>query len=131
MITIIVIAIVWYLLNKPSESPTTSNNDASEKEIPPNARVVNKLKLKQTLIEVKEYLKKSEESIWAPDTPQDIIMFFDKTIKLIDEDKTIDINELEMLFGPTSSIQDLSIDNGWGEQYLDLSTAFDSNIGKI
>ena len=132
VIALIVVVIIGSLL-KSSKNDNQSNElpDSTPKEEKPKKRNVDTVELKKTLIEVKKYLKESEESIWAHDTPIEIISFFDTTIKLIDENKPIDIDELELLFAPTSSIQDISLDNGWGNRYLELSTAFDTNIGNI
>ncbi len=37
-------------------------------------------------------------------------------------------SKLETLFGPTGSFQELSIDNGWGEEFIQLSISFDEQI---
>ena len=37
-------------------------------------------------------------------------------------------SKLEFLFAPTGSFQELSIDNGWGEEFIQLSTIFDHQI---
>ncbi|GAA5496769.1 hypothetical protein Rhal01_02954 [Rubritalea halochordaticola] len=36
-----------------------------------------------------------------------------------------DQSYLNMLFGPTGSIQEISIDNGWGDEFLRLAEEFD------
>ena len=38
---------------------------------------------------------------------------------------------LVMLFMPTGPLQELSIDSGWGEAFIDLSTRFDEIIRKV
>jgi hypothetical protein len=37
--------------------------------------------------------------------------------------------ELKILFAPTGSLQDLSIDNGWADEFLVLAEQFDKLIG--
>jgi len=37
-------------------------------------------------------------------------------------------SKLEILFAPTGSFQELSIDNGWGEEFIQLSKIFDHQI---
>jgi hypothetical protein len=41
------------------------------------------------------------------------------------------LDELILLFLPTSDLQELSISNGWSEEYLELSKQFDSLIQLI
>ena len=41
------------------------------------------------------------------------------------------IPQLKMLFGPTGPLQELSIDNGWAYQFLDLAKRFDHAVAKI
>lgn len=36
--------------------------------------------------------------------------------------------ELELLFAPTGSIQEVSLSSGWGEEFLDLAARFDALI---
>jgi hypothetical protein len=33
--------------------------------------------------------------------------------------------DLKLLFAPTGSLQDISIDHGWGEEFLELAKRFD------
>ncbi|NIK72503.1 hypothetical protein [Paenibacillus sp. BK720] len=35
------------------------------------------------------------------------------------------ISELKILFAPTGSFQEISIDSGWGEKFIELATRFD------
>jgi hypothetical protein len=38
---------------------------------------------------------------------------------------------LEAIFGPTASLQEISMSNGWGKVYLMLSESFDKTIYSI
>ena len=38
------------------------------------------------------------------------------------------IGDLESLFGPTGSLQEISLTNGWGERFLDLAARFDGAV---
>ena len=73
----------------------------------------------------------SEESVWAPLTPQVIVSDIDEAIALIKSKKRPDIQRLEIHFAPTSSIQEIAMANGWGEEFLVLSEKFDSIILSI
>jgi hypothetical protein len=38
------------------------------------------------------------------------------------------LGDLKLLFAPTGSLQDISISNGWGTEFLVLATQFDKAI---
>ena len=38
----------------------------------------------------------------------------------------VDYSELKKLFTPTGPIQELSIENGWGQSFIELANRFDS-----
>lgn len=40
-------------------------------------------------------------------------------------------HELEMLFGPTGNIQEVSMSSGWADEYLALAERFDDEISKL
>ena len=90
-----------------------------------------KSELIKTLREVKKYLLVSEDSAWSSKTPEEVIYIFDESIVLLEEDKNINKSELELLFAPTGNIQEIALDNNWGNEYLDLSLEFDRNIKNI
>jgi len=59
------------------------------------------------------------------DTPAEALINFSQILeKLKNNDKTV-LKELEIIFLPTGSLQDLSISSGWGDKYIDLSKKFD------
>jgi hypothetical protein len=39
-----------------------------------------------------------------------------------------DIEALKLLFGPTGSLQEVSISSGWGEKFLELASSFDQAV---
>jgi hypothetical protein len=39
--------------------------------------------------------------------------------------RPLDINNLKFLFAPTGSLQDISIGNGWGKEFLELASLID------
>lgn len=62
-------------------------------------------------------------------TVEDILMIID-TLKqriTLRDDKAI--SELIILFGPTGSFQEISIDSGWGEEFIKLAARFDEIVG--
>lgn len=63
------------------------------------------------------------------ETVEDVLITID-TLKQqlkIGEDRAI--SELTILFGPTGSFQEISIDSGWGEKFLKLAARFDDIVG--
>ncbi len=84
------------------------------------------------MIEVLEavcrHLELSVESAYA-DTPQRVITVLEREISSLRSDGRFkDVNELKLLFLPTSDIQEISISSGWTERYLELSTRFDNAL---
>ncbi|MHA2122717.1 MAG: hypothetical protein ACW990_16065 [Promethearchaeota archaeon] len=62
------------------------------------------------------------------DTKEEIIDELDRNIlKLRSEDFSM-IEDLIILFSPTSDLQEISLDSGWGKQFLIISERFDSAI---
>lgn len=41
------------------------------------------------------------------------------------------ITDLRILFAPTGSFQEISIDSGWGEKFIELATRFDKIIDSV
>jgi hypothetical protein len=89
---------------------------------------------------VVEVLELIQEKLKSPEinvlhsrfaTIEDLITELDSHIlKLQREDFSI-IEELIILFAPTSDLQEISIDSGWGQLFLDLSKRFDSAIKEL
>jgi hypothetical protein len=46
----------------------------------------------------------------------------------IDNKMEIDINKLKLLIAPTGAVQEISIDNGWGKEFLKISGKIDEII---
>lgn len=78
-----------------------------------------------------KYLKQSDESFYTKKNPEDVIKLFNKTISRLKKNKSINKSKLSFEFAPTSSIQEIAIDNGWGNEYLKLSEDFDALITLI
>jgi hypothetical protein len=61
-------------------------------------------------------------------TSEEVIKTIDTHITRLSESDISKINELIVLFLPTSDFQEISISNGWGEQYLEVAKEFDSLV---
>jgi len=76
-------------------------------------------------------LDQSEDTIWANytvDEAKEILQTelenYKQTQKLSDSGKS----NINFLFLPTSALQEISMDNGWGDEYIKLSNIFDKYL---
>ncbi len=73
-------------------------------------------KLLKLLHKTIDYLKDSNESIFADKTPEELIAEINDCINKNDK------QNIGMLFMPTTPLQDTAIDNGWGNEYCKIAT---------
>lgn len=76
-------------------------------------------------------LDQSEDTIWANYTVEEAkeilqteLENYKNTQKLSDSGK----HQINFLFLPTSALQEISMDNGWGDEYIKLSNIFDKYL---
>lgn len=76
-------------------------------------------------------LDQSEDTIWANYTVEEAkeilqteLENYKNTHKLSDSGKS----NINFLFLPTSALQEISIDNDWGDEYIKLSNIFDKYL---
>lgn len=84
--------------------------------------------LYQSLEQTIAYLKHSEDPIYSHSTVAEIIQQLEEEIVKIKNSQPIDKNRLSLLFAPTGGIQETSIDNGWGQEFLELSSVVDNYL---
>lgn len=65
-------------------------------------------------------LGKSQLSAWGASSPEEE-MELNKIRTLQQADKKL----LQFLFAPTGSVQEISIDNGWGDEFIEISEIID------
>ena len=82
---------------------------------------------------IKEYVsfKGTNVLMSSFNTNKEVIDCIDNHINKLSNYDTSAIEELIVLFLPTSDFQEISISNGWSEEYLELSKEFDSLIRLI
>src|SRR5262249_47800030 len=74
----------------------------------------------------KALLAGSEASGWAALTPTEVIAIVEDELQsLVERGRLGDRTRLASLFAPTSDVQEISLANRWGEEYLELSAEFD------
>ncbi|WP_271766272.1 hypothetical protein [Aquimarina algiphila] len=86
--------------------------------------------LKEILIKVIDHLNNSVESDWSSLTPKEVVKNLEIQIVKLERNEKIDRDLLEVEFAPTSTIQEISMANGWSDEYLKLSSKFDKEINK-
>ena len=78
------------------------------------------------LEETISYLRKSQSSDWAPMPVEEIIRRLEAEVDKAKNAKPMDVNVLAHLFAPTGIIQEISIANGWGARFLQISEVIDN-----
>ncbi|MGO4273658.1 hypothetical protein AB4Z22_28145 [Paenibacillus sp. TAF58] len=67
--------------------------------------------------------------IWSQfDSVEDVLNTLDSLKSRVEHGDNKVISELKILFAPTGSFQEISIDSGWGEKFIELATRFDEII---
>ena len=89
---------------------------------------ITAMDLYQSLVQTIAYLKQSEDSIYSHSTVAEIIQQLEEELAKIKNFLPIDKNRLSLLFAPTGGIQETSIDNGWGQEFLELSSVVDNYL---
>jgi len=71
------------------------------------------------------FLRNSQASDWAHRSVGEIVQELEAEIVKIKISQPIDAKLLGFLFAPTGAIQETSIDNGWGKDFLRISEIVD------
>jgi hypothetical protein len=87
-------------------------------------------KLIGVLNDTKERLSGSGESVWSNCTCAELVALINQNLERIVKEGTYDRQELDLLYAPTTSLQDTAIDNGWGQEFLVLAERYDAAVGR-
>ena len=88
------------------------------------------VKLITELKKLSGYLNQSTDSMYAHKNVFEIKEFIDETINKIDNNKKIEIDAIYYLIVPTGSLQEISIDNGWDEEFITIANRIEKIIVK-
>jgi hypothetical protein len=81
------------------------------------------------LVRLKEILAGSKESDWGALAPGEVIAILERELRNLHESGQLHSKtELASLFAPTAELQEISMANGWSDEYIRLSSAFDTAI---
>ncbi|MGV9008314.1 hypothetical protein [Brevundimonas sp.] len=61
----------------------------------------------------------------------DAVAEIDAIIAQIEGPDTVKLMPIEMLFAPTGSLQEVSIESGWADDFLALAARFDTAISDL
>lgn len=91
---------------------------------------LSKEDLKLVLQDLKGYLAKSEECLLAGHSLIEINDIIDRSLSRIEKDEKVNLSEINLLFLPTGSLQEISLDSGWADDFLELSENYEKSLGK-
>jgi hypothetical protein len=82
--------------------------------------------LKRTL----ELVGGSQPSAWMAGSLEELTAQLRAAVAAIESGTPVNRDELRLLFAPTGPLQDLSIDNGWGDEFLSLAQQMDAFLSE-
>ncbi|QYY36292.1 hypothetical protein [Ruficoccus sp. ZRK36] len=80
---------------------------------------------RRCLNEVIARIETSDGSMWANLSREEVCVDLRSAINDVESGIGFDVKHLEMLFAPTGPIQDISTDNGWGDEFLTCASDYD------
>ena len=78
-----------------------------------------------TLEKTLALLRKSKSSLYSNLSVEEVILQLEEELNKRKGLRPVDMRRLKALFAPTGAIQDISIDNGWGTEFLILANVLD------
>ena len=95
-----------------------------------SARQAETRSLCRVLCRCRELVACSADSDWSCVDVAGILNSLDSCLVQLSDGSSLNVNELKLLFLPTGPLQETSIDNGWGDEFLELASEFDELIAK-
>ena len=84
------------------------------------------------LREVKGKLTNESNVVWTHyESASDLIFEIERFISCLLANDMAVLEEIYFAFLPTSTFQDVSINNGWGREYIEMSVRFDKVYAEI
>ncbi len=82
--------------------------------------------LKDAVQDTIGHLRESEESVWSHRAPNEIIRILESELQKSGGHELLDLKTIALLFAPTGDIQEISMTNGWSDEYLEISQVVDT-----
>jgi hypothetical protein len=80
----------------------------------------------QALQRTLDLVQESRSSLWAQYETEEIARHLQSALDALAAGTEVDVSLLRQLFAPTGAIQDTSVDNGWGDEFLVLGGVVDA-----
>ena len=82
---------------------------------------------------IKDLVKDRDTNVlWTHyNSKEEVVVELERHIVSLNSKDFSIIKELILLFAPTSDLQELSVSNGWGNQFLEIAEKFDEIIKEI
>ncbi len=95
---------------------------------------MNEVELKEKMVKVLthlvDFLADSEPSAYASKLPSDLSKVVSSNLESMKSSGYLSSpEEMNNMFLPTASLQEIAMDNGWGNQYLELASHFEMALG--
>ncbi|CAD5292438.1 conserved hypothetical protein [Alteromonas sp. 38] len=87
-------------------------------------------KLVSILEDIEAFLNDSEDSIWSDMENVKVLSIIRNSITSLKASSKAKVARLDYLFLPTGPLQEISMANGWSDEYLVLAERFDDVSGK-
>jgi len=89
-------------------------------------------KVREILETIRDYTDKDTDTVWAGyDNADEFLTDLNADIEKVKFCDFATLDKLEMEFAPTSTYQELSLSNGWSENFLELAKRFDKLNEKL
>jgi hypothetical protein len=75
-----------------------------------------------------DLVRGSRASSWAQYEPEEIVEHVQRALDALGAGGDLDVSILRQLFAPTGAIQETSLGNGWGDEFLVLSGIVDAAL---
>ncbi len=83
------------------------------------------LALERTL----SFLRESESSDWASLSVEEVVRQLADELGKAKNSQLLDLKKLRYLYAPTGSLQEISIYNRWGKEFVEISNTIDQFTG--
>jgi hypothetical protein len=89
-------------------------------------------KVAEILTQIKSFVNTNSDTVWSRfDSTEQFLADLNKDIINIESCNFLTLDKVNTEFGPTSTYQEISISNGWGDNYIKLSDKFDKLYIKL
>lgn len=74
-------------------------------------------------------LAESDEALWAADSPRTVKGRLERVVRRARAGRRWDRDAVRLEYAPTNSLQDIAMENGWHDEYMEIAATVDSHCG--